>query len=156
DGRCRVQNIVRAGDIQTKTAQVRSAMLDLELAAHRNCGAPDNTQVRLRALSVSDRSPVYVRQNLLNVFVIQAQDGRAIERDLADELLKCRANLFNAGVMIQFFAIDIGDDGENWRELEEGTIAFITFNHKVVALAQPGVGAAHHAHAPANHESWVE
>src|SRR5262249_28250173 len=89
DGRGRVQNVVRARNIQTKTAQVGSAILDLKLAAHGNCRAPDNTQVRLRALSVRNRPPVYLRQNLLNVFVVQTQNSGAIEWDLGDELLKC-------------------------------------------------------------------
>ena len=41
-----------------------------------------------------------VGQNLLDVFVIQAQDRRAIKRNLGDERGERRAYLFDAGVVI--------------------------------------------------------
>ncbi len=59
-------------------------------------------------------------------------------------------------VVVQVLTVDVGDHGENRRQLEERPIAFVAFHHQIVALTQARIGAAHHAHAPADHHGGVQ
>ncbi len=97
----------------------------------------------MRALAVRDGAAFDLRQDLLYVLIVQAQESRAVKRDFVDELGKRFADFLDAGVMVEMLAIDVGDDRENWRQLQERTIAFVRFHHQKFALADTRVGTAH-------------
>src|SRR6185437_2674210 len=80
---------------------------DLELAA--TSGEPDilNLEIHLRRSAVSDRPAANVGKNLLDVRVLHADDGGAIEWDLVNEIGKGRADFVNRGVMVQMLPVDI-------------------------------------------------
>src|SRR6478672_4461035 len=80
----RIQNIVDAGKIELKDPEIFAAPVDLELAA--TSGEPDilNLEIHLRRSAVSDRPAANVGKNLLDVRVLHADDGGAIEWDLVN------------------------------------------------------------------------
>src|SRR5262249_396435 len=81
-------------------------------------------------------------QKLLDVLVVEAQDRGPVKRDLVDELEESRANLDDGGVVIEMLAVDVGDDGEDGAELEEGAVALIRFDHEEIALTDACVRTA--------------
>ena len=128
----------------------------MEFAGHVAGGACGDPQVGLRAGAVGDHAAIDARQNLLDVFVVQAQDRRAIERNRFDELDERPADLFEIRVVIQMLAVDVGDDRQNRRELQERSVALVAFDHQVIACAHARVRAAQHCRAPAHHHGGIE
>ena len=52
-------------------------------------------------------------------------------------------------------AVNVGDDGEDGRELEERAVAFVGLGDQVLRFAEAGVGA-HGIHASADHDGGIE
>ncbi len=96
------------------------------------------------------------RKKLLDVFVVQAQNRRAVERHLLDEFEERCADLDDGRVMIQMFAVDVGDDGENRAELEKRAVAFIRLDHQEIALPDARIGSAHGRGLAAHHDGRIE
>ena len=86
-------------------------------------------QAGLRALAVGDDSPIEGRQHLLYVFVIQAEDCRAIKRNLLHELNKCSTDLDDGWIVVQVFVIDVRHNGQNRAQLEKRSIALVGLHH---------------------------
>src|SRR5215475_13681539 len=95
----------------------------------------------VRPHPVSDHAPRDLRNDQLNVRVVQTYDHRAIERDLVDELREARANLFDPRIEIEVFEIDVRDDGDGRRKFEEALVALVGFDDHKIAVAQFGVAA---------------
>ena len=58
--------------------------------------------------------------------------------------MKARKALLDVGhvaVAVHVLAVEVGDDGEDGRELEEGAVAFVGFGDEVLRGAEAGVGA---------------
>ena len=53
------------------------------------------------------------------------------------------------------FAVEVGDHGEDGRELEEGAVAFVGLGDQILRSAEPGVGAER-VHAAADDDRGVE
>ena len=113
-------------------------------------------QIRLRHSSIRNRAPANRRQNLLDIFVVQAQNGRAVERNFVDELSESRAYLNNRRIVVQMLTVDVGDDGQNGREFEERSVTLVRFHHQEIAVAQARVGPPHGAHPSAHDYSRVQ
>ncbi len=64
-------------------------------------------------------------------------------------------HVFHVGVAVHVFPIEIRNHGENRRELEERTIAFIRFCHQILRGAEAGV-RAHRINASANNDGRIE
>ena len=88
--------------------------------------------------------------------IVQADDRGAVERHLVDELDEGGADVVERRVVIQVLAIDVGDHGDDGRELEERAVALVGFHHQEIAVADARVRAAHGADASADHHGGVE
>ena len=58
--------------------------------------------------------------------------------------MKSRKALLDIGhvaIAVHVLTVEIGDDGEDGRELEEGAVALIGFGDQVLRVAELGVGA---------------
>ena len=74
---------------------------------------------------------------LLDVFVVQAQDGRAVERNFARRMSANASRISSMiRVVIQMLAVDVGHHRQNRRQLQKRSVAFVAFDHQVIALAQ--------------------
>ena len=83
--------LCRPGTPQVETAEVGGAEPQAEIAGERAARDVDRLDIGLRARAVSDGAAADLRQDALHVLVVQAEDRRAVERDLVDELDKrCR------------------------------------------------------------------
>ena len=114
-------------------------------------------QHRLRAGAVGDHAPTDAGQDPLDVLVVEAEDGCAVERDLIDELGEGGFDFIDpAGVVVEVLAVDVGDDGEDGRELQERAIALVGLDHEELAGPETGVAAAHGADASADNDCGVK
>src|ERR1035438_271940 len=95
------------------------------------------------AAPIRDGSAVHSRKQLLYIFVIQAQNRRAVKGNFLDKFEERGANLDDGRVVVQVFAIDIGYDRENRAQLQKRAIAFVRFHHQEIAASHPSVRATH-------------
>ena len=115
----RIQHVVLARHVQLEGTQIVRAVPEIEGA--RGCPAPKirNFEVRLSRAAVSDGAPLDLRQDLLHVLVVQAEERGAVKRDFVHKLRKGFADFFDIRVMVEMLAIDVGHDGEDRRKLQE-------------------------------------
>ena len=85
DGGGGVQNIMNTGDTQVKRPQIASVGQNGEAAFKSATVDVCNLQGGLRAAPVRDNAPVHQREKLLDILVVQAQDGRSVEWHLLNE-----------------------------------------------------------------------
>ena len=72
--RGRIQHVVRAGNVQTETAQIPAAKFEMKFAGHVAGGGMRDAQIGLRAGPISNDAAVHGGQNLLDVFVVDAEN----------------------------------------------------------------------------------
>ncbi len=94
--------------------------------------------------------------NLAHVGVVQAQHGDAVERQALGEFDEGLLQLGEAVVVgLHVVGIDVGDDFDDRRQIEERGIRLVGLDHDEVARAKFGVGASL-GQASANDEGGVE
>jgi hypothetical protein len=151
-----IQHIVPAGDAQVKRAQRGLAVAQAEIAGEGTAADVSGFQIRLGAGAVRDGAAPDGRQNSLHVIVVHADDGRTVKRNLVDELDERGADFVERGVVIQVLAIDVGDDSQDRRELQERAVALVGFHHQKVAVAHARVRTAHGRDPAAHHHRGVQ
>ena len=73
--------------------------------------------------------------------IVDAGGDGAVERHLVHEVEEGALDVGHVVVAVHVLAVEIGDDGEDGRELEEGAVAFVGFGDQILRGAEPGVGA---------------
>ena len=75
--------------------------------------------VGLSRESVCDQAALEHRDDALKVGVVQAENDRAVEGDLVGEANERFLDLFDVPILVEVFGIDIGQDGDERREIQE-------------------------------------
>ena len=156
DGGRGVEHVVNAGHAQMKRSQIVPAGPNRKTALESAAIHVGDLQAGLLAAPVSDDAAIYQRKKLLDVFVVQAQDGRAVERHLLNELEERGANLDDGRIVIQMLAVDVRDHRQDRAELQKRAVAFVRFHHQKIALPHARVRAAHGRGLPAHHHRWIQ
>ena len=73
--------------------------------------------------------------------MIGAHDREAVERNVLDEIAEGVLHRFVGVEMVEMLGIDIGDDDDVGRQLDEGAVGFVGLHHHPVAFAEMGIGA---------------
>ena len=73
--------------------------------------------------------------------MVDAHDGKAVERHVLDELAEGLAHLVEGAVVIEMLRIDVGDQRHVGRQLDEGAVGLVGLDHHPVAGAHAGIGA---------------
>ena len=73
--------------------------------------------------------------------VVDAHHREAVERHVLDEVAERVLHRVEGLEVIEMFGIDIGDDGDVGRQLEEGAVALVGLDHHPFAGTELGVGA---------------
>ena len=81
------------------------------------------------------------RDQRLHFRMVGAHHAEAVERHVLDELAEGLAHLVESAVVVEMLGIDIGDDGDVGRQLQEGAVALVGLDHHPFALAHAGIGA---------------
>src|SRR5262249_5673972 len=91
----------------------------------------------------------------LDVWFVEAEDGRAVEGDAIDELSEGILDVFQGVILVEVFAVDGGDHGDDGSEKKKGTVAFVSFNDEMFAFPELG-GRTGVVDFAADNESGVE
>ena len=100
----------------------------------------DAADIRLEIEAVRhDIAIAHQTAHRLNFGMIDAQDRRAIEGDIVDELHEGGLHPVEIAIMVEMFGIDIGDDRDRPVEAQEAAIALVGLHHHPVAIAHSRV-----------------
>ena len=145
DSRQRIEDVVAAGHIQNnfKRLLLMSFHLDMNGKFHLradvfNIGCVDISSI---VQAVSSIRLAHFGQNRADVFAVDTQKRFAVERHTVDKINKRLVQFFDAvsvGVHVVF--VDIGDDGHNRGQMQEGRIGLVGLSDDVFAFTQTGVG----------------
>src|SRR5690242_2272 len=126
---------------QMEEAQVVTFVSEAEFAFQAVESYVADDQIGLTGSSVSNDGALDAGNDGLDVWLVDAKNGGAIERHAIYELYESFLNVFERSVLVEVFAVDGGDDSDNGREHEEAAVAFVGFDDKVFAFAQAGGGS---------------
>jgi hypothetical protein len=82
--------------------------------------------------SVGDDPPLHFAQHRRHRAVVDARDDRAVERHAAGEVSERGDERFERSVGLEMFTIDVGDEGNGRRELQERPIALVGLGDHVL------------------------
>ena len=101
----------------------------------------EKARVGLRILAVGQNPPVLdPPDQLLHRGMIEAHDGEAVKRQILDQGEKGLLDRVEGLEVVEVLGIDVGDDRDVGRQLEEGAVAFVGLDHHPVAGAEPRIG----------------
>jgi hypothetical protein len=93
-------------------------------------------------LAVGDDAAILdVADQRLHLGMVGAHHPETVERHILDELAERLAHLVEGAVVVEMLGVDVGDDGDVGRQLEEGAVALVGLDHHPLAFAHAGVGA---------------
>ena len=148
DRRGGVERVVQARhrqhEILELDAHARAAVADEDAEARAAAALLDvhEAHVGLRVLAIGQDAPVLdPADEVLHDRVIGAHHGKAVERDVVDEGAEGVLDGVEGLEVVEVLGVDVGDDRDVGRELEEGAVRFVGLDHHPVALAHAGVGA---------------
>src|SRR5579884_1619151 len=147
---------MQAGHGEMEGAELGATGADGELAFGRGQDDVFDFEIDLRGASVGDGAAANGGEDLLDVFIFNAEDRRAIERNFIDELGEGVLNIGESRVMIQMLAVDVGDYGDDGRELKKRSVAFVRFDHQNGAFAHARVRALESGDAATHDDGGVE
>ena len=105
--------------------------------------------------AVGDSAALNLREHAAQHGIIVADHNHAVERHAIHEIQKRPLHIAHVAIAVHVFAIDVGDDRENGRKLEERAVALIGFGHQILRFPQAGVGS-HGVDAAANDYGGIE
>ena len=112
-------------------------------------------EVRLTRRAISEDGPFDVGDDGLNVGFVEAQDRCSVKRHAVDELDEGILNIFERTILMEMFAVDGGDDGDDRREKQEAAVTFVGFDDKIFAATEAR-GCSSLVHFPTNDECGIE
>ena len=121
---------------QLEQAEVVASIGEAELAAQAFQFHVADHQVGLRGDAVGDDRALDVGNDGLDVGLVQAKDGGAVERNAIHEFGEAVLDIFQGGVLIEMLAVDGGDHGDDWREQQEAAVALVGFHDEKLAFAE--------------------
>jgi hypothetical protein len=161
DGAQRVEQVVPAGNLEPQCSEhdllpvdplddgaARAERLELHIES-------GDVRTRFATKAVGDHAAHRPRYERAHRDIIGAQDCGAVERHLVDELEKRAVQRLPAAVGLHVLAIDVRDQRQRRRQLEERPVAFIRLDDHRLAPSEPRV-AAERAQPAANHRGWIE
>ena len=73
--------------------------------------------------------------------MVDAGHGEAVEGDVAEEGLELAVHVLDRSEVVEVLGVDVGDDADLRRHLDEGAVALVGLDDHPLALAEAGVGA---------------
>ena len=147
DGGQRVHRIVVAGhgQVQIDVAHRLGVMgMDhhVEPATVRAHGQVLGADLGLRIDAVGDEPAVlHAAGHRLDVGMVGADRGEAIERDVLHEILEALLHRVEVAPVVQVLGVDVGDDGHGGFQLQERAVALVGLDHDPVTGPNLRVGA---------------
>lgn len=131
-----------AGDVEVEGAEEEAARIDFKCRVEAGfAGEGEEREVGVLAGAVGDEAAADAGEDAAEERVVDAGGGGAVEGDFVHELDEAVFDVGHVAVAFHVFAVEVGDDGEDGGELEEGAVAFVGFGDEVVGGTGAGVGA---------------
>src|SRR5262249_49297404 len=83
--------------------------------------------------------------------VVEAEHGRAVERDLVHEAQEGLLDVREVAVGVEVLAVDVRDHGDGRRQLQERAVGLVGLRDHVLAAAQASARAQHAEPSPDHH-----
>ena len=148
DRRRRVRHVVPAGHRQAQVGDRRLraglAVADGHVEQRRRAvhAMVAEAHIGLRVLAIGDDAAVLdAGDQRLHFRMVGAHHAEAVERHVLDELPESLANLVEGAVVVEMLGIDVGDDRDVGRQLQERAVALVGLDHHPLARAHAGIGA---------------
>ena len=90
--------------------------------------------------AVGDEPPLELGDDALQVRVVEAEDDRAVERDLVGEADERLLDLLDVRIVVEVLGVDVGQDGDERGEEEERPVALVGFGDEEIPGSELGVG----------------
>ena len=121
----------------------RSAFADQRKVHLRSVGTDVfRTDLCIFSKTVSQNRFGDLGQDGTNVFTFNAHDSASVERQSLNKVRECLSQISEVvpiGIHVVF--IDVGDDRDDRRQIQEGSVRLVGFGHNVKTLSEFGVGA---------------
>ena len=112
--------------------------LEFRAATHRR--QIQQLRIGLRILTIGDDAAILdLADQGLYHRVIGAHHGKAVERNILDEIAERILDRLEGLEVIEMLGIDVGDDDHVGRQLQEGAVALVGLDHHPVAGPEPRV-----------------
>jgi len=147
DGGGGVEDVVSAGDMKFEGAEGAGGGVDEELGEAGfardggGYGQKFKTVVGFGGFAIGVNAAMGTGQDGFELGVVNAGGDGAVEGHFVHEVEVGALDVGHVAVAIHVFAVEVGDDGEDGGEFEEGAVAFIGFGDEVLGGAEAGVGA---------------
>ena len=105
-------------------------------------------KIGLAVEPVGGQALAHLRDDRLDVWVVETEDREPVERHLVDEVDKGRADLVEIAVVVEMVGIDIGDHGDRRRKFEERAVGLVGLGDQELPLAELGVGPERSSRPP--------
>ena len=140
DGGGGVEDVVAAGDMELEGAEEQAAIVDLEAGVAVGGFREElYAEVGLGIGSVGVDLAAGAGEKRGEERVVEAGGGGAVEGQAVHELEEGVFDVGHVAVAVHVLAVEVSDDAEDGRELEEGTVALVCLGHQVLGSSQPGV-----------------
>src|SRR5882724_8272232 len=140
---------------EAEHAEVVAFVGEAELAAQTFHGDVADNEVGLCGRTVRDDGALDVGNDGLDVRLIEAEDGGAVERNAIHKFGEDGLNFFERTVLSEMFTINCRDDGHDGCVVKEAAVAFVGFDDEVFAFAEASSRAGL-IELTAHDKSWVE
>src|SRR6266576_1367801 len=156
-----VENVVQSGHMQHEFAEILTAVAHRDVTQRAMFARLGYDRTRLdeevgsATSAISHHPTLHLGQQFAQDRVVVAGNDHAIEGNPVHEIEEGLFDVTHVAVAVHMLAVNVGDDGENWRKLQKGAIAFVGFGDEVLRLPQAGVGA-HGVDSSADHDGRVE
>ena len=117
-GEC-VEDVVSARHLDRRRPERLAPVQDLELRLHAGEGEPAGREIGARLEPVGDHALLDLRNHLLDIGLVEAEHGRAVERHLVHEGEEGGADRVEVGVVVEVLGVHRRHDRDGRRELEE-------------------------------------
>src|SRR5271165_2332847 len=151
---CRVENIVEPGHVKLEGAEhvaLRASIYSDFEAGTRSFSRRQQAQdiVGAGVGSVGEDFPADAGQDGGKLRIVEAGHAGSVKGHAVHEVNEGILDVGHVAVTIHVFAIEVGDNGENGRQLQEGAVALVGLRDEVLRLAEAGVRS--HRIDPAAH-----
>ena len=110
----------------------------VEVGAARHGSHVLRANVGKRGKTVGHDAPVTdPADQILNLWMVDANNRKAIERHVLDELDKRVLHCVEASIMFEMLGVDVRDHRDRSVEPQKASIAFVCLDHPPVAFAEP-------------------
>lgn len=146
-----IEDVVTAGDVQFKWAEhffggvhlesriaatVWSARSGVEHGVHHF-----HAKIGFGRDAIGKDSAARAGKDGAELRIVDAGRYRAVERHAVHEFEEGAFHIFHVAVAVHVFAVEVGDDGADGRELEERAVALVGFSNQEMRAAEARIGA---------------